>query len=285
MTMSWTNPSKWVVAAVCAVLILLCMISVTAVQAEDASPRGLFGEIADQVRAEALAPLPSYTVYSHQPAAATTVGENGTTISYTNVSINAFQGFGVYLEGCGYSVGSTQTEGTAYTMTMVRASSADDDFTIHYDTKALTLDTIYPNAERIQKHCFLNAINYSHVAEHLYTNYRTDHFGNTYACALAVDKGLVTIPVGGQFTTFCGILAYPGEVDYQSAKISARIKVYADGNLVYTSPAISMATPPVPFSVDVTGAAVITINWETVDGYNIWNNWGYDATIFNGLLY
>lgn len=97
-----------------------------------------------------------------------------------------------------------------------------------------------------------------------------DNQGNTYdqggiisgdditGIARAVGDGhTISYNLNGEFSRFTGTIAV-----HHRSRNNARnhqIRFIADGEVVYTSPVITGNTAPIPFNVDMTGVAVLTI--------------------------
>jgi hypothetical protein len=65
----------------------------------------------------------------------------------------------------------------------------------------------------------------------------------------------IEIPLNALYSTFEGTL-----VSNSSGTNSAQIQIYGDGRLLYTSPMISAATLPIPFSIDASNVLMLRIH-------------------------
>lgn len=275
--------------------LILAMVLVISI-VTTANADGLFGSIVQDAKESEPDPLPSFSVYSQLPYDKKTTEDNKVTFAYSNVSMDAFEAFGVYLEKLNYAVWDSDAAGTIYIIEIgpkqddngevLSGDSAADDmsFVIKYDTKTSKLEMIYPATAKVQDFAFLNTISYTVKAEKVFTDSATDHFGNTYSYSIGIDSGSVSVPVNGKYSTFTGIIAYPGERSYDSYRTSAALVIYGDGKKLYESPDVEIGTYPIHFSANVTDCKVVEIVW-TCKGGNIWDNWCYEATIYNGMFY
>jgi len=268
--------------------VLVCTVS--------AQASGLFGSIISEAKQYEPTPLPSFSVFSHLPYEEKTTEEKMITYSYGNISSEQFEEFGVYLENLGYSVWNSEIvesmcivelgKDGSNSSALISAEAYDDEmsFVIKYGMDTNQLEMVYPVDSKIEEFTFINEISYASKAEKTYTDSVKDHFGNTYKYSLSVNEGAISIPVNGKYSRFSGIIAYPGEREYDSYRESASFVINADGKQVYESPVIDIGTYPVSFDVDVNNCKVIEIVWSS-QGKNMNKNWGYDATIYNGMLY
>lgn len=245
---------------------------------------GLFSSIVNEAKEVKSAPLPSYSVFSHLPYDKVISDKEKVTYIYSNVSLESFDSFGVYLEKLNYSVWDLDVTGTTYILEIGENRGETDPFVVKYDTSTLKLEMIYPASATIQPFAFLNTMAYSVKAEKVYTESTTDHFGNTYAYSIGVDSGSISIPTNGMYTKFTGITAYPGERAYDSYRTSASFIIYGDGKKLYGTPDIDVGTYPINFTVNIEDCKVIEIVWSC-KGANLWSNWCFEASIYNGLFY
>lgn len=114
----------------------------------------------------------------------------------------------------------------------------------------------------------------------------TDQMGNTYTYGLHLDGSelqqyAIAYSLGGSYTAFSGICAYPGTVinDTYTALYSKRIEVYGDGRLLYVSPLIGCTSAPVPFQVNVTGIRTLAIVFPATEGPN------EACTLYDAMLF
>lgn len=262
----------------------------------ESNGQGLFSDIIKEAIEDEPKPLPSFSIYSKLPYSKITENDDRITYTYNDISMDVFEGFGIYLEDENYSIWSQDIVDSTYFfeigakqqynegVSSVGTESEDISFVIEYDTKSSKLNMIYPTSATIQEFAFLNELPYAASAENIYTDSTTDHFGNTYVYSLAVDSGSISVPINGKFTIFAGTIAYRGERSYHSNTKSAAFVVYGDGKKLYESPDIEIGTYPVDFMINVEDCQVVNIEWSC-KGTNIWSNWGYEATIYNGIFY
>lgn len=270
--------------------IMLCCCMCAQVTAE-----GLFGSIIKEARMEEPLPLPSFSVYSRLPHDKITTDETKTQYTYHGVSLEVFEAFGVYLGELGYTILNMEVLDNTYFMEIGKAKTdmvvitegkdvSTESFVVTYNINTLDLETIYTADSLVQKYAFVNNMPFAQKADRLYVDSVSDHFGNSYAYSLAVDSGSISIPNNGQYSTFAGVIAYPGERGYDSYRTSAALAIYADGKKVYESGDCDISTYPIVFEANIDSCNVVEIKWSS-KGSNIWENWGYEATIYNGIFY
>lgn len=126
---------------------------------------------------------------------------------------------------------------------------------------------------------------YDSTCNHLYRNGHTqDQQENTYVSSLAVDKGSISFRTDGAYALFSGTVACPYGYEYDKYRTGAWIEIYADDVLLYRSELTELESEPQSFLLEITGAQTVTITWIS-QGDNIWDNWGYRATLFDGVFY
>lgn len=112
-----------------------------------------------------------------------------------------------------------------------------------------------------------------------------DIWGNSYTYGLHLDGAetadyYITYNLGGKYTTFTGVCAYPENViSVQWAPhYSKQFKVFGDGKPLYTSALMNKSTAAAPFRIDVTGVYELRIEYSATDGPN------EVATLFDGRV-
>jgi uncharacterized repeat protein (TIGR02543 family) len=91
----------------------------------------------------------------------------------------------------------------------------------------------------------------------------------------------VTYDIGGAYRTFSGIFGTTGDND--EVKHLPTIRIYGDGNLLYTSPPVTEGMRVVPFSFSIAGVRELKLARSGIpDGSDTIENSGY--TIFNPTL-
>ena len=113
--------------------------------------------------------------------------------------------------------------------------------------------------------------------------YLEDNYGNVYENSLSVGHGSVTYLVNFKYQTFSGTVAFPKGVESDGARESATLTIYGDGQKIKEFIKVNEATKPEAFSLDVSSYERITLEWSCA-GMNIWEDWGFFATIFDGML-
>lgn len=109
-----------------------------------------------------------------------------------------------------------------------------------------------------------------------------DNYRNIYTSSISVDSGYISYLVKNMgYTHFCGTIALPKDVKPDGYKTSAQLEIYIDEVLVFRSDTFTSESKPQQFDLDISNAEVIKISW-TCSGGNIWSNWCYYATIFDG---
>lgn len=113
--------------------------------------------------------------------------------------------------------------------------------------------------------------------------YLEDNYGNTYANSLSVGCGSITYLVNFKYRTFSGTVGFPKNLESDGARKSATLTVYGDGEKIAEFVNVNDASKPESFSLDIFSYEKLTLKWEC-EGYNIWSDWGYFATIFDGVF-
>lgn len=120
-----------------------------------------------------------------------------------------------------------------------------------------------------------------------YTNdvdkYLEDKFGGTYAHSVSIGCGSLTYLLNFKYQTFTGTVGFPKGLEADSARESATLTIYGDGQEIAVYRDVTDTTKPESFTLDVSAYEQITLTWEC-EGYNIWEDWGDFATIFDGVL-
>lgn len=120
-----------------------------------------------------------------------------------------------------------------------------------------------------------------------YTNhvdkYLEDKFGGTYAHSVSVGCGSITYLLNFKYQSFTGIVGFPKSLTADNARESATLTIYGDGQEIAVYRDVTDTTKPAEFNFDVSGYEQITLTWSC-EGYNIWEDWGDFATIFDGVL-
>ncbi len=102
------------------------------------------------------------------------------------------------------------------------------------------------------------------------------------SASFALSNGSVSFVTKQKYSLLKGVVACPQGIEYDSYRESAKVSVYLDDDvLVWSSSQMKVDSKPQPFEIDITGSDIVTLTWEC-EGANVWGNWGYYATIFNG---
>lgn len=113
--------------------------------------------------------------------------------------------------------------------------------------------------------------------------YLEDKYNNTYSHSFSVGCGSVTYLLNFKYQTFSGTVSFPKSLTADNARESATLTIYGDGTEIAVFRDVTDTTKPEAFSLDISGYEKITLTW-TSEGYNVWQDWGDFATIFDGLL-
>lgn len=113
--------------------------------------------------------------------------------------------------------------------------------------------------------------------------YLTDNYGNKYSNSLSVGCGSVTYLVNFKYQTFSGTVGFPKGLESDYYRQSATLQIYGDDKKIAEFSNFNDATKPEAFSIDISSYEKITLKWNCTGG-NIWEDWGYFATIFDGIL-
>ena len=120
-----------------------------------------------------------------------------------------------------------------------------------------------------------------------YTNktdeYLEDHHNNVYSHSLSVGRGTLTYQVDGLYQRFTGIVSFPKGMVANSSRRSATLTISGDGTTLAVFKNFTGTSLPTAFDLDISGYQQITLKWEC-KGYNEWKDWGFFATVFDGVL-
>jgi|GEM_PF-6125833 len=115
------------------------------------------------------------------------------------------------------------------------------------------------------------------------SQYLTDNTGNTYTTSVYANNGEAVYALGGQYASFTGTVAFPAGVSTGEERASARLDIYGDGDLLFTSEEMDETALPVFFELNVSGYEKLTLVW-TCTGTDEGLDWGGFATLFDGAL-
>ena len=79
------------------------------------------------------------------------------------------------------------------------------------------------------------------------------------------------------------MVAFPADAYSTALAPSARLEVYGDGVLLWSSGEMSAAVSPVYLDLNVERYNTLSLKWVCT-GLGLWNSWGYYATLFNPVL-
>ncbi len=113
--------------------------------------------------------------------------------------------------------------------------------------------------------------------------YLEDNYSNTYKHSLSVGCGSLTYLVNFKYQTFRGTVAFPKGLESDGPRSSASLYIYGDGEKIAEFLDIDESSKPEYFELDISRFERIVLKW-TCEGYNIWQDWGYFATIFEGEM-
>ena len=116
-----------------------------------------------------------------------------------------------------------------------------------------------------------------------YDKYLKDNYGNEYAHSVSVGTGSLTYLVNHQYLTFSGTVACPKGVSSDDYRSSATLRIYGDGEVIAEFKGFNDGSRPEAFSINIKAYERITLEW-TCKGMNVWRDWGYFATIFDGVF-
>ncbi len=112
-----------------------------------------------------------------------------------------------------------------------------------------------------------------------------DNQGNSYNSSLSIDyQGDVSWNLEGRYAAFDGTIACPEGATSSFNTSDVTVRIYGDGNLLYTSNPSGPESGPTPFHVDVNGVNTLTIEWDCDYTFNLWYSWSNFATIYDGQL-
>ena len=113
--------------------------------------------------------------------------------------------------------------------------------------------------------------------------FQEDNYGNKYEHSFSADCGSVVYLVNFKYQTFSGTVGFPKGVETDSFRTSATLRILGDGKEIAKFADFTSDSKPQFFELDITAYEKITLEWESA-GDNIWRNWGYFATIFDGVM-
>lgn len=113
--------------------------------------------------------------------------------------------------------------------------------------------------------------------------YLEDNYGNTYKHSLSVGCGALTYLVNFKYQTFRGTVAFPKGLESDGPRSSASLYIYGDGEKIAEFLDLDESSRPQTFELDISRFERIVLKWSC-EGYNIWQDWGYFATIFEGEM-
>lgn len=111
----------------------------------------------------------------------------------------------------------------------------------------------------------------------------TDNYGNTYAHSLSVGTGSLTYLLNYQYLTFSGTVGCPKGCQSDSYRESATLRVFGDDQLLAEFKNFNDGSRPESFRISVKQYERLRLEWNC-KGDNVWRDWGYFATIFDGIL-
>jgi len=111
--------------------------------------------------------------------------------------------------------------------------------------------------------------------------YLEDNYSNKYKSSLTAGCGSITYLVNFKYQTLSGIVAFPKGLESDNARSSATLTIYGDGEQIAQFAGVHSGTAPEEFTLDISKYERVSLKW-TCEGYNIWSDWGYFATIFDG---
>lgn len=114
--------------------------------------------------------------------------------------------------------------------------------------------------------------------------YFTDNYNNSYHHSFYAGTGTVTYLTNYKYSIFKGTVACPKGLNYDAWRSSASLYIYGDGSLLASFTNMNCYARPIPFSLNISGYERITLKWVSSDDGNIWRDWGYYATIFDGIF-
>ncbi|MBP3323729.1 MAG: NPCBM/NEW2 domain-containing protein, partial [Clostridia bacterium] len=101
--------------------------------------------------------------------------------------------------------------------------------------------------------------------------------------SVSVGKGYITFLLNYKYDKFEGTVASPKGEESDSYRTSATLTIYGDGDEIAVFRDFSDTSRPQDFSIDVSPYEKVTLSWSC-KGSNIWEDWGYFATIFDGVF-
>ena len=113
--------------------------------------------------------------------------------------------------------------------------------------------------------------------------FQEDNYGNKYEHSFSADCGSVVYLLNFKYQTFSGTVAFPKGVESDGYRSYATLKIMGDDKEIAKFTEFNSGSKPQLFELDVSAYERITLKWECA-GSNIWRDWGYFATIFDGVL-
>ena len=124
--------------------------------------------------------------------------------------------------------------------------------------------------------------NYTHSDQ--YDKYLKDTYNNEYEHSVSVGKGFLKYHVNQKFLSFKGVVACPkGKESDGFYRESTTLRIYGDDELLAEFKNFTDETEPVPFDINIAAYKMLTLEWKS-KGNNAGHDWGYFATIFDGVL-
>lgn len=118
--------------------------------------------------------------------------------------------------------------------------------------------------------------------------YLVDNYGKKYQHSFYAGKGTVTYLTNYKYKMFSGTVACPKGLQPDEWKPYIDLYIYGDGKKIASFPAMNCYSRPMPFSLDISNYERITLEWKYQEKkeeiVNIWKDWGYYATIFDGVF-
>lgn len=119
---------------------------------------------------------------------------------------------------------------------------------------------------------------------YMVNEYLEDNYGNSYKSSFGVKEGYVSYLVKDMgYTKLRGIVALPKGISADGYRTSAQLEIYLDDALALRSNEFTNESKPQEIDINITGVEVIKFAW-TCKGGNIWSNWCYYATVFDGYV-
>ena len=117
-----------------------------------------------------------------------------------------------------------------------------------------------------------------------YDKYLKDNYGNEYTHSVSIGKGSLTYLLNHKYITFNGTVACPKGLSSDSFyRASATLKIYGDDELITKFEGFNDGSRPESFSINVKPYERLKLE-VSCEGMNVWSDWGYFATIFDGIF-